>query len=175
MIYELGGVRPQLPPEGRYWVAPSAAVIGDVLLEDDVSIWFGAVLRGDCERIHVGQGSNIQDLSVLHADHGIPLRIGRDVTVGHQCMLHGCTVEDGALIGIGAVVMNGAVIGAGSLVGAKSLVPEGKVYPPNSLILGSPARVLRELSPEAQAMIAHGAEHYRQNWKRFASELKPIG
>jgi len=175
MIYELGGTRPQLPPEGRYWVAPSATVLGDVVLEEDVSVWFGAVLRGDCARLHVGAGSNIQDGSVLHADEGIPLRIGRNVTVGHQCMLHGCTVEDGALIGIGAVVLNGAVIGAGSLVGAKSLVPEGKEFPPGSLILGSPARVVRGLTAEQQAMIAHGAEHYRQNWKRFASELRPIG
>jgi carbonic anhydrase/acetyltransferase-like protein (isoleucine patch superfamily) len=175
MIYELGGARPQLPPEGRYWVAPSATVLGDVVLEEDVSVWFGAVLRGDCERIHVGRGSNIQDGSVLHADHGIPLRIGRNVTVGHQCMLHGCTVGDGALIGIGAVVLNGAVIGEGSLVGAKSLVPEGKEYPPGSLILGSPARVVRGLTPEQQAMIAHGAEHYRDNWKRFAGELRAVG
>jgi carbonic anhydrase/acetyltransferase-like protein (isoleucine patch superfamily) len=175
MIYELGGVRPQLPPEGRYWVAPSAAVLGDVVLEEDVSIWFGAVLRGDCERIHVGEGSNIQDGSVLHADFGIPLRIGRNVTVGHQCMLHGCTVEDGALIGIGAVVLNRAVIGAGSLLGAKSLAPEGREYPPNSLILGSPARLVRGLTPAEQAAIAHGAEHYRENWKRFAKELSPVG
>jgi carbonic anhydrase/acetyltransferase-like protein (isoleucine patch superfamily) len=175
MIYELGGSRPQLPPEGRYWVAPSATVLGDVVLEADVSVWFGAVLRGDCERLHVGEGSNIQDGSVLHADHGIPLRIGRNVTVGHQCMLHGCTVGDGALIGIGAVVLNGAVIGEGSLVGAKSLVPEGKEFPPGSLILGAPARVVRALTPEQQAMIAHGAAHYRENWKRFARELKPLG
>lgn len=174
MIYELAGVRPQLPPEGQYWIAPSAEVIGDVVLEADVSIWFQAVLRGDCERLHVGEGSNVQDASVLHADPGSPLRIGRDVTVGHQCMLHGCTVEDGALIGIGAVVLNGAVIGAGSLLGAKSLVPEGRVYPPNSLILGSPARVLRELTPEEQAALAHGAEHYRENWRRFAAELRPL-
>ena len=175
MIYQLAGVRPQLPPDGRYWVAPTAAVIGDVVLEEDVSIWFGAVLRGDCERLHVGAGSNIQDGSVLHADPGSPLRIGRNVTVGHQCMLHGCTVEDGALIGIGAVVLNGAVIGAGSLLGAKSLVPEGREYPPNSLILGAPARVLRELKPEEQAALAHGAEHYRENWKRFARGLSPVG
>jgi carbonic anhydrase/acetyltransferase-like protein (isoleucine patch superfamily) len=174
MIYEFGGVRPRLPGEGRYWVAPSAEVIGDVVLEDDVSVWFQAVLRGDCERLHVGAGSNIQDASVLHADPGSPLSIGRNVTVGHQCMLHGCTVEDGALIGIGAVVLNGAVIGAGSLLGAKSLVPEGRTYPPNSLILGSPARVLRELTPEEQAALAHGAEHYQANWKRFAAELRPV-
>ena len=169
---EIAGSRPQVADDA--WVAPTAVLAGRVTLAAQASVWYCSVLRADLDTITVGARSNIQDGSVLHADEGIPLRIGRNVTVGHQCMLHGCTVGDGALIGIGAVVLNGAVIGEGSLVGAKSLVPEGKEFPPGSLILGSPARVVRGLTAEQQAMIAHGAEHYRENWKRFATDLKPV-
>ena len=140
-IYELDGMAPELGEQA--WVADSAQVIGDVRLAADSSVWFGAVLRGDSATLTVGEGSNIQDLSVLHADHGVPLTVGRGVTVGHQAMLHGCTIGDNCLIGIQAVVLNHARIGRNCLVGAGSVVTEGKEFPDNSLILGSPARVVR--------------------------------
>ena len=145
-IYQLGDKHPQLAASA--WVADSAQVIGDVRLEADVSIWFNTVLRGDNDPITIGSGSNIQDGSVLHTDNGVPLTIGRHVTVGHQVMLHGCTIGDESLIGIGAVVLNGAVIGRHCLVGAGALVTEGKTFPDGSLIIGSPARVVRQLTPE---------------------------
>ena len=145
-IYQLGEKHPQLA--ASTWVADSAQVIGDVRLEADVSIWFNTVLRGDNDPITIGSGSNIQDGSVLHTDDGVPLTIGRNVTVGHQVMLHGCTIGDESLIGIGAVVLNGAVIGRHCLVGAGALVTEGKTFPDGSLIIGSPARVARQLTPE---------------------------
>ena len=145
-IYQLGDKHPQLA--ASTWVADSAQVIGDVRLEADVSIWFNTVLRGDNDPITIGSGSNIQDGSVLHTDDGVPLTIGRNVTVGHQVMLHGCTIGDESLIGIGAVVLNGAVIGRHCLVGAGALVTEGKTFPDGSLIIGSPARVARQLTPE---------------------------
>ena len=172
-IYELDGIAPQLA--GSAWVADSAQVIGNVALADDTSIWFGAVLRGDTETIRVGRGSNIQDLSVLHADVGSPLTVGEDVTVGHQVMLHGCTIGDGSLIGIGAVVLNGAVIGKGCLVGAGSLVTEGKVFPDGSMILGSPAKVVRQLSPEQLEGLRMSASHYVDNAQRFRTGLKKLG
>lgn len=174
MIYRLGAAAPQLPAAGRYWVAPNATIIGDVVLEDEVSVWFNAVVRADCERITIGAGSNVQDAAVLHADPGSPLRIGRDVTIGHLAMLHGCTIGDGSLVGIGAVVLNGAVIGPGSIVGAKALISEGKQFAPNSLIVGAPARAIRQLSPEQCEMVRRGVEHYRNNWRRFAADLAPI-
>jgi len=173
-VYALGERRPRLPPPGRFWIAPNATVIGDVVLEDEASVWFNAVVRGDCERIAIGAGSNVQDGAVLHADPGSPLHIERDVTVGHLAMLHGCHVGAGSLIGIGAVVLNGAVIGAGSIVGAKALVAEGKTFPPGSLIVGAPGRAIRQLSPEQQAALLRGAAHYRQNWKTFAAGLREI-
>ena len=171
-IYELDGVAPRVAPSA--WVADSAQVMGNVELADDASVWFGAVVRGDTETIRIGKGSNIQDASVLHADIGKPLTIGENVTVGHKVMLHGCTVGDGSLIGIGAVVLNGAKIGKGCIVGAGALVTEGKEFPDGSMILGSPAKAVRELSPEQQAGLRMSALHYVENAQRFKNGLKKI-
>ena len=168
-VYELDGVAPQVDPAA--WIADSAEVIGNVSLGADASVWFGCVLRGDTEHMTVGEGSNIQDLSVLHADVGQPLTIGRHVTVGHKVMLHGCTIGDGSLIGIGSVVLNRAVIGRGCLVGANTLVPEGKVYPDRSLIVGSPGRVIRQLDDADLARLLNSAEHYVTNWQRYLRDL----
>ena len=143
-LYQLDDIVPEVAESA--WIADSAEVIGRVALEDDVSVWFNAVIRGDNEPIHIGRGSNIQDGSVLHSDHGLPLTIGQHVTVGHQVILHGCTIGDETLIGMGAIVLNGAVIGAGSLIAAGALIPQGVVIPPRSLVAGVPGRVRRELS-----------------------------
>jgi carbonic anhydrase/acetyltransferase-like protein (isoleucine patch superfamily) len=172
-IYDLGGKQPQLPKAGEYWIAPTAVVLGDVILKKNASVWFGAVVRGDNDPIEIGEGSNVQDGAVLHTDAGIPLVIGAGVTIGHQAMLHGCVVGEGSLIGIKALVMNRARIGARSIVGAGALVPEGREFPDGVLLLGAPARVARELKPEEMAMLEMSAEHYVQNWKRFAVELRP--
>lgn len=171
-IYELDGVAPQMPASA--WVAESAQVIGNVILGDNTSVWFGAVLRGDTDSLTIGDGSNIQDGSVLHADPGMPLVIGQNVTVGHQVMLHGCTVGDGSLVGIGAVVLNGAQIGRHCLVGAGSLVTEGKVFPDGSVIMGSPAKVVRQLTPEQMEGLGHGATHYIENAARYRQGLKRL-
>ena len=171
-IYALDGAAPKIAESA--WVADSAQVMGNVVLAEDVSIWFGVVIRGDTETIRIGRGSNIQDLSVLHADHGMPLTVGEDVTVGHQVMLHGCTVGDGSLIGIGAVVLNGAKIGKGCLVGAGSLVTEGKEFPDGSMILGSPAKVVRQLTPEQLEGLRQSAKHYVDNARLFRTGLKKI-
>jgi carbonic anhydrase/acetyltransferase-like protein (isoleucine patch superfamily) len=173
-VYALGDVAPVLPSEGRYWIAPNAQVMGRVVLKEDVSIWWGATLRGDNDPITIGARSNIQDGSVLHTDEGIPLDIGEDVTVGHMVMLHGCSIGDGSLIGIGSIVLNGATIGKNCLVGANTLITEGKEFPDHSMIVGSPGRVVKTLSPEQAAMIAHGAAHYVENWKRYARELRAL-
>ncbi len=173
-IYTLGDKTPALPAADRFWVAPNAQVIGDVRLAEDVGIWFGAVLRGDNDPITVGARSNIQDNSVIHADHGVPTTIGQDVTVGHSVTLHGCTIGDNTLIGMGATVLNGAVIGRNCIVGANALVTEGKVFPDFSLIVGSPAKVVRELPPEAAANMQRSAESYVRNWQRFARDLKRV-
>jgi carbonic anhydrase/acetyltransferase-like protein (isoleucine patch superfamily) len=149
--------------------------MGAVEMADNASVWFGAVVRGDTETIRIGRNSNIQDLSVLHADHGQPLTIGANVTVGHQVMLHGCTIGDGSLIGIQAVVLNGARIGRNSIVGAGSVVTEGKEFPDNSLIIGAPAKVVRTLDDAAARKLAQSAEHYVENARRFSRGLKKIG
>ena len=169
-LYELDGVAPELA--GSAWVADSAQVIGRVALAQDVSIWFGTVVRGDTETIRIGRGSNIQDACVLHADMGKPLTVGEDVTVGHQVMLHGCTIGDGSLIGIGAVVLNGARIGKNCIVGAGSLVTEGKEFADGSMIMGSPAKVVRELSPEQKQGLVNSAQMYVLNARRFKSGLR---
>ena len=174
-VYNLGGVVPELPSDDEYWIAPTAAVIGNVVLKKNASIWWGATLRGDNDPITIGERSNVQDGSVLHTDEGIPLDIGADVTIGHMVMLHGCSIGDGTLIGIGSIVLNGAKIGKNCLVGANTLITEGKEFPDNSMIVGSPGRMLRELNPEQAAMMAHGAAHYVDNWKRYARELRTIG
>jgi carbonic anhydrase/acetyltransferase-like protein (isoleucine patch superfamily) len=171
-IYELDGKAPQLG-EGAY-VSDTAQVIGQVELGANASVWWGAVVRGDCEVIRIGRNSNIQDLAVLHADFGVPLVLGDNVSVGHQAMLHGCTVGDGALIGIQAVVLNGAKIGRNCIVGAGSVVTENKEFPDNSLILGSPARVVRTLDEKGIAMLAHIVDHYVENARVFAKSLKKI-
>ena len=144
-IYALDGIAPELPEEGAYWIAASADVIGRVRLERNASIWFNAVLRGDNELILVGEGSNIQDGCVLHTDMGSPLTIGKNCTIGHQAMLHGCTIGENSLVGIGATILNNAVIGKNCLIGAHTLIPERKVIPDNSLVMGSPGKVVREL------------------------------
>jgi carbonic anhydrase/acetyltransferase-like protein (isoleucine patch superfamily) len=174
-IYELGpGHKPVLPPEGEYWVAPNATLIGKVRLEREASVWWGAVVRADQEVISIGEGTNIQDGSVCHADPGKPLTIGRGCTVGHMVMLHGCTIGDGSLIGIGAIILNEARIGAGSLVGAGALVTEGKAFPGGSLIIGAPARVARALTEEEQDMLKRAAHGYVRNWRRFGSLLTSL-
>ena len=171
-IYELDGKSPELGAGA--WVADSAQVMGNVKLADNASVWFGAVLRGDTETLSIGRNSNIQDLSVLHADIGCPLTVGDNVTVGHQVMLHGCTIGDNTLIGIQAVVLNNAKIGRNSIVGAGSVVTEGKEFPDNSLIMGSPAKVVRTLDDEAAAKLRQGAENYVANARRFAKGLKKV-
>jgi len=171
-IFELDGVSAITPPKGQYWVAPNANLIGKVELKSEASVWFNVVARGDNELIRIGVRSNVQDGSVLHTDMGFPLSIGDDVTIGHMAMLHGCTIGNTTLIGIGATVLNGARIGNNSLVGAHALVTEGKEFPDNSLIVGTPARVVRTLGDDDIAMLKASAEHYVQNWKRYAAGLK---
>ena len=171
-LYELDGVAPQVPASA--WVADSAQVMGRVALGEDASVWFGAVVRGDTDSITIGAGTNIQDASVLHADFGKPLVVGARVTVGHQVMLHGCTIGDESLIGIGAVVLNGAKIGKNCLVGAGALVTEGKEFPDGSMIIGSPAKAVRELTPEQIEGLRQSALHYIENARRFKACLRRI-
>ena len=171
-IYELDGREPQIG-DGA-WVADSAQVIGNVRLEAGASVWFGAVVRGDNEAMTVGARSNVQEGSVLHSDPGFPLVIGDDVTIGHQVMLHGCTIGDGTLIGIKAVVMNGARIGKNCIVGASALVTEQKEFPDGSMIIGAPARAVRPLTPEEIAGLPRIAEHYVANAQRFRTGLKKV-
>lgn len=173
-LYALEDISPVVPENGRYWVAPDAQVIGRVILGEDVNIWFAAVLRGDNEPMTIGARTNIQDGAVLHSDVGIPLTVGDDCTVGHSAILHGCTIGNGCLIGMGATVLNGVQIGNGSLVGANSLVTEGKVFPENSLIVGSPARVMRTLGPGDVEGLLQAAAHYVENSRRFAKGLKRV-
>ena len=171
-IYQLGDDAPRIAATA--WVADNAQVIGRVELADDASVWYGAVLRGDNDRITVGARSNVQDGSVLHADAGFPLTLGADVTVGHQAMLHGCTVGDGSLIGIQAVVLNGATIGRRCLVGAGAVVTGGQGVPDGSLILGAPAKAVRSITPEQVVRLRFGALHYVENAERHRRQLKRI-
>lgn len=172
-LYDLGDFSPQLPADGSHWIAPNATVIGNVHLGERVSIWFGAVLRGDGDRIDIGAGCNIQDGTVLHVDPGFPITMGENVSVGHAAIIHGCTIGEGSLIGMGATVMNGAVIGPRSIVGANALVPAGKVFPERSMILGAPARAVRELTDAEVARIAGTAAGYVERVARYRAELKP--
>lgn len=174
-IYELGGVRPQLPDAGDFWVAPNAVVLGQVTLRKNASVWFGATVRGDVESIEIGENSNVQDGSVLHADMGFPLVIERDCTIGHLVMLHGCTIGEGSLIGIGSIILNRTKIGKNCLIGANSFIGEGKEIPDNSVVMGAPGRVVRQLDENGAAMLRLSAEHYVHNWKRFAAGLRPVG
>lgn len=173
-IYSLDGVAPEVPDSGNYWVAENAAVLGRIILRENASVWFNAVLRGDNDPITIGENSNIQDGSVLHTDVGCPLTIGRDVTVGHMVMLHGCTIGDETLIGIGSTVLNRAKIGKNSIIGAHSLIPEGKEIPDNSLVMGAPGKVVRQLSDEQAAIIRASAQVYVDNWRRFKSGLQRL-
>lgn len=172
-IYSLDGKQPKLP-DGFFYVADSAQVIGNVILEEGAGIWFGAVLRGDNEPITVGAGSNIQENCVLHTDMGYPLVIGQGCTIGHAAILHGCTIGNNSLVGMGATVLNGAQIGRNCLIGAGALVTEGKVIPDNSLVMGSPAKVVRQLDASAEAMLKLSAGHYVENAKRFSQGLKRL-
>ena len=170
-LYQLGEHIPQIHETAH--IADSADVIGQVEMAEDSSVWYGVVVRADTDRIRIGRGSNIQDNSVLHTDPGLELVVGANVTVGHMVMLHGCTIGDRCLIGIGAVILNRARIGNDCLVGAHTLVPEGKVFPDRSLILGSPARLVRTLSDEEVARLPGSAERYVRNWQRYRQELIP--
>lgn len=170
-IYSLDGIEPKLPAGEQYWIADSASVIGKISVSKDVSIWFGAVLRGDNEWINLGEGANIQENCTLHTDMGFPLTIGKGCTIGHNVILHGCTLGDNTLIGMGATVLNGAKIGSNCIVGAGALVTEGKEIPDNSLVVGAPARVIREISEVTAQTLKEGADNYVENAKRFRSGL----
>ncbi len=170
--YRLGDEAVRLPAGGRCWIAPTAILVGRVLVEEDASIWFGAVLRGDNELIRVGAGSNIQEGSVLHTDMGFPLTIGTGCTIGHMAMLHGCTIGDNSLVGIGAIVLNGARIGRNCLIGAHALITEGKEIPDNSLVMGAPGKIVRPIDAAGEASLRESAEHYVENSRRFARDLK---
>ena len=172
-VYEIDGKAPQV--DSTAWIAESAEVMGNVTLGANASVWFGCVLRGDTESMTIGEGSNIQDLTVMHADHGLPLTIGKHVTVGHKVMLHGCTIGDESLIGIGAIVLNGARIGKNCLVGAGSLVTEGKEFPDGSMIMGTPAKVVRQLTLEQIEGLRLSAQHYIDNARMFRATLKKLG
>jgi carbonic anhydrase/acetyltransferase-like protein (isoleucine patch superfamily) len=173
-IYALDGIRPELPPAGDYWIAPDAILIGRVRLKRNASIWWGAVLRGDNDWIEVGENSNIQDLAVIHADAGEPVFVGDHVTVGHRAIIHSARIGDGALIGMGAILLNGAQIGCNCLVGAGALVTEGKIFADGKMILGAPARAIRDLTAVQIAGLKRSSESYVANFKRFATKLDPV-
>src|SRR5271155_3697516 len=175
MIYELNGHRPELPEEGRYWIAANATLIGKIRLKADSSVWFGAVLRGDNEWIELGERPQIQDNATLHTDPGFPMTIGPNCVIGHNVILHGCTIGANSLIGMGAILLNGARIGENSLVGAGALVTEGKTFPERSLIVGAPARAIRTRDEAAIKAIAGAADIYVRRFKQYAKGLKPIG
>lgn len=172
MIYELGDKKPQVA-EGCY-IADNATVVGDVVLKSGATVWFNAVLRGDMDQIVISEGSNVQDNAVLHTDPNLSLMVGKNVTIGHKVMLHGCQIADNSLIGIGAIVLNGARIGRHCIIGAGALVTEGKEIPDNSLVMGAPGKVVRTLSDQDIMMIKYSAEHYTQNGQRFQTELKSV-
>ena len=174
-IYELDGQAPEFPGEGQYYVADTAVLIGRVRLKTDASVWFGAVLRGDNEWIELGERSDVQDNCTLHTDPGFSITVGADTLIGHNVVLHGCSIGDNSLIGMGAILLNGAKIGKNSLVGAGALVTEGKIFPDNSLIVGAPARAIRTLDDKALEMIRGGADIYVRRSQQYAKGLKRIG
>jgi carbonic anhydrase/acetyltransferase-like protein (isoleucine patch superfamily) len=174
-IFELAGARPEFPADGLYWIAETAVVIGRVRLKSEASLWWGAVLRGDNEWIEIGERSQVQDNATLHTDPGFPLNVGSNCVIGHNAVLHGCTIGDGSLVGMGAILLNGARIGAHSIVGAGAVVTEGKTFADGTLIVGAPARAIRTLDAKAAAMIAAGADIYVRRWKSYAAGLKRIG
>lgn len=171
-IFALGDHAPQLHDDT--WVAPDANLIGKVVLEKGASVWFGSTIRADHEEIRVGEGSNVQENCVMHIDAGFPLTIGKNCTIGHKVMLHGCTIGDNTLIGMGAIVLNGARIGKNCLIGAGALVTEGKEIPDNSLVMGSPGKVVRQLDEAAAQKIAFSALHYQDNMRKFRDTMKPV-
>ena len=173
-LYELDGNRPELPADGRYWVAETADVIGRVRMKSDTSVWFGAVLRGDNEWIELGPRSQIQDNATLHTDPGFPLTIGADCVIGHNVILHGCIIDDNSLIGMGAILLNGSKVGKNCLVGAGALITEGKEFPDNSLIVGSPARAIRATDEKTAAIIRFGSDIYVKRSRQYAQTLKRI-
>lgn len=173
-IYALDGIAPELPEAGAFWIAPDAVVLGKVKLERFASVWFGAVIRGDNELITIGENSNVQDGAVLHTDPGLELVVGRNCTIGHKAILHGCTIGDNTLIGMGAVILNRARIGRNCLIGANALITEGKVIPDNSLVMGQPGKTMGELNEDAIARLTRSAEGYVRNWQRYAAGLTPL-
>jgi carbonic anhydrase/acetyltransferase-like protein (isoleucine patch superfamily) len=170
-VLSLDGIAPALPPIGEHWIAPSAFVIGKVRLGRDVSVWFGSVLRGDSGYLNVGDGTNIQENCVFHTDPGVPFNVGRNCTIGHKALLHGCTIGDNCLIGIGATVLNNTAVGENCLIGAHTLLPEGKSIPAGSLVMGSPGKVVRSLTREEIEKISLTSAHYVRNWRRFVKGL----
>ena len=173
-IYELGNMKPTLPENNDFWIAPSAFVIGNVIMKEGTSVWFGTTIRGDNEIVTIMDGTNIQENTILHTDLGFSIEIGKNCTIGHKAMLHGCIIEDNTLIGMGSTILNGARIAKNCLVGACSLVTEGKTFPENSLIMGSPAKVVRQLTEEEIEGITKSAKWYQQNMRRFNSDMKAI-
>ncbi len=173
-IFALGDFTPALPEAGKYWIAPSAAVIGRVEIGLDASVWFAAVLRGDNEPIVVGEGSNVQDGCVVHTDPGLPVSIGRHCTIGHRAILHSCTIGDNSLVGMGATVLNGSRVGRNCLIGANALIPEGAIIPDGSLVIGMPGKIVRQLTPVEIEGLARSAQTYIANWKRFAASLASL-
>jgi len=171
MLHSLGGRAPQLQGEGHF-IAANASVIGSVILHHQSSVWFNVVIRGDNETMVIGENTNIQDGSVLHTDAGVPFALGRGVTVGHQAMLHGCVVGDNSLIGIQAVVLNRAVIGSNCLIGSRALITEGKIIPDGSVVIGSPGKIVRQITPEEIVWMKGNAEHYVENARRYLRELR---
>ena len=169
MFYDLENKK--VKNSGENWVAPNAVIIGDVTLEKNTSIWFNATLRGDIENILIGEGSNVQDGSVLHTDPGYPLKIGKNVTIGHMVMLHGCEVGDNSLVGIGAVVLNNVKVGKNCIIGSKSLLTENKIIPDNSLVMGSPGKIIRNVTSEEVKKIHDNAVRYQQNWKKYSKSI----
>lgn len=165
-LFQLDGVRPRTPESGAFWVADSAEVIGNIILGENVSVWYGCVLRGDNEPVHIGDNTNIQDLSIIHTDVGAPVTIGKNVTVGHRVILHGCEIGDDSLIGMGSTILNRARIGRNCIIGANALIPEGKEIPDNSLVMGAPGKIIREVSDAQIQVIRMSAIHYVDNWKR---------
>lgn len=174
-IYKFGAYSPELPAGDAYWVADNATVIGNVVLKENASVWYNCVIRGDhSSAITIGENSNIQDGTIIHVDEGVPCTIGANVTVGHMAMLHGCTIADDTLIGIGATVLNRAKIGRNCIIGAHALIPEGKEIPDNSLVMGAPGKVVKEVSPQQAQVIAMSAHHYVENWKKHRRLVERI-
>ncbi len=171
-LYELDGARVATPADGDFWIAPTATVIGRVTLGSAVGVWFGATIRGDNDTIRIGSRTSIQENAVLHVDPGFPLEIGEDCTIGHGAILHGCTIGKGALVGLGAIVLNGAKVGEGAMIGAGALVPPGKIIPPNAVVIGSPGKVARDVTPEERAFNAWGVEDYVKKCRQYREQLK---